>query len=198
MTNLVRMILRAIVAATFLVAPGSGRASPVDASGTWLTEDGRARIRLERCGATLEQICGYIVWMQNPTDAKGQSFRDEFNPDPAKRSRPLLGHQLILGLQPTPEGRFEGQIYNAENGKSYSVSVWRDSSERLKVRGCMLSVFCATQAWTQTTNALPQQLLGMTGDTNGPRPDKEWAPQPKLKTSSTAKAVASSTAKAAR
>jgi uncharacterized protein (DUF2147 family) len=189
MTNLVRMIMRATVAATLIAAAGRGHASPVDPGGTWLTEDGRARIRLERCGATLEQICGYIVWMQNPTDAKGQPFRDEFNPDPAKRSRLLLGHQLILGLQPTPEGRFEGQIYNAENGKSYSISVWRDSSESLKVKGCMLSVFCATQAWTQTTNALPQQLLGMTGDPNGPRADREWAPQPKLKTSSTAKAA---------
>jgi hypothetical protein len=96
---------------------------------------------------------------------------------------------LILGLKPTPEGHFEGQIYNAENGKAYSVSVWRDASDRLKVKGCMLSVFCATQVWTETTNALPQQLLGMTGDPNGPRADKEWAPQPKLKTSSTAKAA---------
>ncbi len=39
----------------------------------------------------------------------------------------------------------------------------------------MLSVLCSTQTWTQTMDALPGQLVGMTGDLNGPKPDKEWA-----------------------
>jgi uncharacterized protein (DUF2147 family) len=170
-----RIILRVALAVCQIVIAGLGNAASVaDPSGTWLTEDGRARVRVERCGVSLEQICGYVVWMKEPADANGQPLKDQHNPDPAKRSRPLLGHQLIMGLRPAADGRFDGQIYNAENGKSYEIALRRDARD-LKVKGCMLSILCASQTWTQTMNALPGQLVGMTGDPTGPRADKEWA-----------------------
>lgn len=175
MTLISRTILRTALALFQIVIAGPGNAAgAADPSGTWLTQDGRARVRIERCGARLEQVCGFIVWMKEPVDANGQPLKDQNNPDPAKRSRPLLGHQLILGLKPAAEGRFNGQIYNAENGKSYQISLSRGARD-LNVTGCMLSILCATQTWTQTTNALPGQLVGMTGDPTGPRADREWA-----------------------
>ena len=119
-----RTILRTALALFQIVIAGPGSAAgAADPSGTWLTQDGRARVRIERCGARLEQVCGFIVWMKEPVDANGQPLKDQNNPDPAKRPRPLLGHQLILGLKPTAEGRFNGQIYNAENGKSYEIAL---------------------------------------------------------------------------
>ena len=170
-----RIILRVAIAVCQVAIAGFGNAASVaDPSGTWLTEDSRARVRVERCGVSLEQICGYVVWMKEAVDANGQPLKDLNNPDPLKRSRPLLGHQLIMGLRPAADGRFEGQIYNAENGKSYEISLRRDARD-LKVKGCMLSILCASQSWTQTVNALPGQLVGMTGDPTGPRADKEWA-----------------------
>ena len=176
MTLISRMILRTALAVFQIVVSGLGNAAGVaDPSGTWLTEDGRARVRIERCGTKLEEVCGFIVWMKEPTDANGQPLRDQNNPDIAKRSRPLLGHQLILGLKPGGAvGRFDGEIYNAENGKTYEISLSRGAKD-LIVKGCMLSILCASQTWTQTMNALPGQLVGMTGDPSGPRPDKEWA-----------------------
>ncbi len=174
-TLISRMILRIALAVFQIVVSGLGNAAGMaDPSGTWLTEDGRARVRIERCGAKLEQVCGFIVWMKEPADANGQPLRDQSNPDIAKRSRPLLGHQLILGLKPGADGRFEGQIYNAENGKTYEISLTRGTKD-LNVKGCMLAILCASQTWTQTMNALPGQLVGMTGDPTGPRPDQEWA-----------------------
>ena len=179
MNFLVRMFLRALVAVLMMSSTGrAGTAGPADPSGTWLTEDGRARIRLERCGAAHDRICGFIVWMKAPVDARGLPFRDELNPDPEKRSRALLGHQLILGLAATPEGRFSGEIYNAEDGESYSISLWRESAERLKLKGCLVKLLCQTQTWTQTSDVQPGQLVGLTGDAGGPRADKEWASLP--------------------
>src|SRR5882724_10849728 len=184
-----RIILRVALAICQMVIVGPGSAASVaDPSGTWLTEDGRARVRVERCGVSLEQICGFVVWMKEPVDANGLPLKDQNNPDPAKRSRPLLGHQLMLGLRPAADGRFEGQIYNAENGKSYEISLRREATD-LKVKGCMLSVFCATQTWTQTMNALPGQLVGMTGDPTGPKADKEWAQATEAKSPKVAKAA---------
>jgi uncharacterized protein (DUF2147 family) len=177
-------IARSAIAVVLICPLGQVYAANKDAadpSGTWVIEDGRARVRLERCGAAEDRICGYIVWMKNPVDARGRPYRDANNPDQDKRSRDLLGHQLIMGLKPTPEGRFEGEIYNAEDGKFYSVALWRDSSERLKLQGCLLKLLCSTQTWQQSNDVLPGQLVAATGDSSGPRADKEWAALPPLK-----------------
>lgn len=176
MKIIMRIIIRTAVATLLTVAQNRGHAATsTDPSGTFLTEDGRARVRIEHCGGKQERICGYIVWMKDGADAKGQPLRDRLNPDPVRRGRALLGHQFILGLKPTPEGRFAGEIYNAEDGRTYGVTIWREAAERLKVKGCLLSLFCSTQSWTRTSDALPGQLVGPTGDTTGPTPDPEWA-----------------------
>ena len=174
-----RLTARALIAIVMMSSANRGEAAaPADPSGTWLVEDGRARIRLERCGPARERICGYIVWMKNPVDARGEPYRDSKNPDPDKRARALLGHQLLMGLQAIPDGRFAGDIYNAEDGKFYSVSLWREQSDRLKLKGCLIGVFCQTQTWQQTVDVQPGQLVGLTGDLNGPHADKEWAAVP--------------------
>jgi len=146
-----------------------------DATGTWLTEDGRARVRTERCGPGGAQLCGYIVWASKPRDDNGQLFLDRANPDPRKKTRPLLGHQMILSLDPSEKGRFEGKIYNGDNGKSYDVTVWSERPAQLLVEGCMLAILCATQAWTRVTDVPLGQLQGATDAEGGPQSDREWA-----------------------
>jgi uncharacterized protein (DUF2147 family) len=176
MKIVLRIIIRTAVATLLTVAQNRGHAATsADPSGTFLTEDGRARVRIEHCGASPERICGYIVWMKEVADAKGQPMRDRLNPDPAKRARLLLGHQFILGLKPTAEARFAGEIYNAEDGRTYGVTIWRETPDRLKVKGCLLGMFCSTQSWVRTTDALTGQLVGPTGDITGPAADPEWA-----------------------
>ncbi|ACK52321.1 conserved hypothetical protein [Methylocella silvestris BL2] len=173
--SLVRRAPVCVILAGIAFGVGSGNAaSPADPSGAWLTEDGRARIRIEPCGAKQGEICGYVVWMKISLDAKGRPLQDEKNPDPAKRYRPVLGRQLIAGRKTSSEGHFEGQIYNADDGKTYEISLWREA-DILKVRGCLLSVLCATQSWTETRDVLPGQLAGATGDPTGPRPNTEPA-----------------------
>jgi uncharacterized protein (DUF2147 family) len=180
MKIILRVILRTLVTIIMMSSAGGHAevAAPADPVGTWLVEDGRARIRLERCGSARDRICGYIVWMKDAADARGQPYRDSQNPDPDKRARALLGHQLLMGLQATSDGQFAGDIYNAENGKFYSVSLWRESSERLKLKGCLIKLLCQTQTWQRTFDVQPGQLVGLTGDLNGPRADQEWAAVP--------------------
>jgi hypothetical protein len=127
--------------------------------------------------------------LKNPANSKGEPYADHYNPDPAKRARPLLGHQLIMGLVPRAVGHFDGAIYNAENGRSYQISLSREAPNRLKIKGCMLALLCATETWTLTTDVLPGQLVGMTGDPNGPRADKEWAQVSQVKPTTTPKST---------
>src|SRR3954467_2106493 len=58
-----RRILAVSAAGLALALPLHAQSAPAqDPSGTWLTEDGRARIRVEKCGPDQNHLCGYVVW----------------------------------------------------------------------------------------------------------------------------------------
>ncbi|KAB1070550.1 DUF2147 domain-containing protein [Methylobacterium planeticum] len=153
-------------------------AAPADPSGTWLTEDGRARIRIEKCGPQEKSVCGFVVWLKVPLNDKGQPRVDFKNPDPKKQARPSLGHQLIMGLKPNADARYEGKIYNADEGKFYDVTIWTEQPTELSIRGCMLAILCGSQTWSRVTDTALGQLTGPTNGPGGPRTDAEWAPKP--------------------
>ena len=163
-----------------ILLAGSAIAAPArDPSGTWLTEDERARIRVEKCGPTHEHLCAYVVWMKPAGEGDDVTTkRDVKNPDPKKRNRLILGHQLMLGLTLNDDNRYAGKIYNNEDGKSYDVTVWSEQPGTLNVRGCLVAFLCSTQIWTRTNSVLPGQLAAATGTPGGPTPDPEWAPKP--------------------
>lgn len=172
-----RIVAGATLAAAGCLAllGGAASAAPRDPSGVYLTEDGRARVRLEKCGPTQENVCGYVVWLKQPNGDTGQPRRDLKNAERAKTARLLLGHQLILGLEPNGDQRYAGLIYNSEDGRKYEVNVWLDSPTELKVKGCLLAILCATQTWAKTSDVVPGQLVAATGKPGGPQPDSEWA-----------------------
>lgn len=131
--------------------------TPKDPSGTWLTGDGRAKIQIDRCGANQHLVCGKVVWLKVPTTDTGAPRTDIKNPDPKKRARPVLGLQLIEGLRPD-DGKFSGQIYNVEEGKTYDVSMERESETELSVSGCLMKILCGSQTWTRVPGANQQAL----------------------------------------
>ena len=134
----------------------------IDPAGTWLTEDSRAKIRVEKCGADHEHICGAVVWLAEPLDEKGHPKTDTKNPDPALRSRPTLGMPLFNELTPDEDHIYTGKIYNAENGKSYDVKLDVDKPSELHVKGCVLSILCGSQRWTRVGDVTPPAVVATT------------------------------------
>jgi len=149
--------MRLALSAALLLAGVSAAAADTakDPSGTWLTGDGRAKIRIDRCGPGQKLVCGKVVWLKAPTTETGTPRTDPKNPDPKKRSRPVMGLQLIEGLKPD-EDKFTGEIYNVEEGKIYTVSLERESEAELSVSGCMLRVLCGSQTWTRVPDVNQQ------------------------------------------
>lgn len=170
-------LLAPIAGIALAAMSGIAVAAPNDPSGTWLTEDGRARVRVEKCGTQNNHVCGYVVWLKVPLNDKGQPRIDFKNPDPKKQARPSLGHQLIMGLKPNADNHYEGKIYNAEDGSFYDVTIWSEQPGQLTVRGCMLRFMCMSQAWTKVTDVAPGQITGPTNGPGGPRSDPEWTPK---------------------
>jgi uncharacterized protein (DUF2147 family) len=140
---------RHLLAATaLLMLAGSQSAFAADPTGVWLTQTGTSRIRVADCGGAL---CGTIVWLQEPNDADTKKAKtDKNNSDAAKRSRPLIGVQIVLGMKPAGDGKWTGQVYNAEDGKTYSGNLTFPGGNSLQLQGCALGgLVCKSQTWTK-------------------------------------------------
>jgi len=137
---------KSLVAAAFGLTLMSGAAFAVSAEGTWMSADGGTKVRIAKCGG--ERLCGRVVWLNVPNDpATGKPKTDKHNPDQAKRSRPLIGVPVVNGLRPSGEGKWSGQIYNADDGKTYQANVTVVSANAMRVEGCVLGFLCKGQTW---------------------------------------------------
>ncbi|WP_232627858.1 DUF2147 domain-containing protein [Methylobacterium sp. Leaf118] len=150
--------MRLILASAALLVSSSAFAAPKDPTGTWLTGDGRAKIRVERCGPGGTNACGKVVWLKSPTTEAGAARTDVKNPDPKKRARPIIGMTLLDNLKPD-DASFAGEIYNADEGKIYQVNLERESEGELNVQGCMLKVLCGSQTWTRVPDVNQQAAI---------------------------------------
>ena len=137
-----------LAAAALLTLAGSQSALAADPTGVWLTQPGTSRIRVADCGGAL---CGTIIWLKEPNDPDtGKPKTDKNNSDAARRSRPLMGVQIMLGMKPAGDGKWTGQVYNAEDGKTYSGNLTFPGGNSLQLQGCALGgLVCKGQTWTK-------------------------------------------------
>ena len=137
----------AVLASSVGITPSAlaADASPV---GDWLVKDGYADIRIDICAG---KLWGIVAWEKKPGV-------DEENPDPAKKARPTLGMPIILGFTPTKPNRWEGEIYNSENGKMYTANVSMADDNTLDLEGCLVWPLCQTQKWTRVSGPPPGAL----------------------------------------
>jgi uncharacterized protein (DUF2147 family) len=134
----------AICAATFLLAGSAAAAEPV---GEWRVANGEANIRIDDCDGAL---WGIVSWEKTPGGV------DSHNPNPAERNRPTLGLRILLAMKPTKPGLWEGEVYNAENGKTYTSKVSLSSPDVLRIEGCVLGFLCGGENWTRVKAEPPR------------------------------------------
>jgi uncharacterized protein (DUF2147 family) len=87
-----------------------------------------------------DRYFGKLVWGKN-------SRLDEKNPNPAERTKQLLG-MVILKNFLFKEGKYsDGQIYDPDSGKTYDCTMWLEGL-KLKVRGYVgVSLFGRTETF---------------------------------------------------
>ncbi len=135
----------AIALALILIAP----ARAADPVGTWLTGDKKGKVKIVNCGGA---ICGTLVWLAEPNDPDTkQAKTDKHNVDASKQSRPLLGIPIVLSMKPGSGNKWEGQVYNAEDGSTYSGSFTLNGASSAELRGCVMGgLICKAQTWTKS------------------------------------------------
>ena len=71
-------------------------------------------------------------------------------PTPQSAAGPLMGVTIVIGMKPSGADKWAGQVYNAEDGKTYSGSITMRGASALKLEGCALAgLICKAQTWTR-------------------------------------------------
>jgi uncharacterized protein (DUF2147 family) len=164
------LVFAAWLITTSTVAAQPARVHSPDATGEWMVAKQIARIKIVDCDG---RLWGVVAWEAQPgTDTK--------NPDPTLRNRPTLGLPFLLGMQPSKPNRWEGQIYNSEDGHTYSASISLVDPATLRVQGCFLGFLCGGENWTrvetQDTPAAktpPKSTTGRKAATTQPEPTED-------------------------
>jgi len=121
-------------------------ATPAQAepSGLWREKDG-GTIRVYRCNAG---YCGTIASVVPPLDRTGQPARDQRNPDPAKRDRPLVGVVVLTDMRPNGPGKWSGRLYDSDRGKVFEGNLVEVDANTIRIEGCAMDI-CAGEALTR-------------------------------------------------
>lgn len=146
------------LAPVFLLALMVNSASAAEPTGDWAVEGGFAHIRIDSCG---DRLWGIVAWEQKPNV-------DKNNPDESKRTRPTLGIPIVLGMKQEDPNRWDGEIYNSENGRVYTAHISLASDDVLHVEGCVLGFLCGGQNWTRV--AAPQPAPAARPNAQAARP----------------------------
>jgi len=130
--------------------------NPVGAfAGIWFDDTGDGAIEIGPCG---DRLCGRIVWLKSPNDKAGRPLTDGYNPEAAKRSRPICGLPVIGDLRRQTNGAWDaGWIYDPKEGKSYDVELKLHGTDRLQVTGYLgTKFFSESFIWTRAPATIPK------------------------------------------
>ena len=147
------------------------------AVGVWIDHTGRGAVEIAPCDAMTagapgaaappppiakpgepQNLCGRIVWLQDPNDKKGKPLIDDLNKDPAKRGAPICGLQIIGGVKPQTDGSWDkGWIYDPEQGSAFDVELRLRNPETLQVMGYLGVKFLSeTYVWRRAKQLPPK------------------------------------------
>src|SRR6202000_231725 len=128
-------------------ATGLTPAFAADPTGDWRVQDGVADIRVAECNGSM---WGVVVWEKIP------GGHDKNNPDVSKQNRPTLGMPILLDMKKTARAeQWEGQVYNAKDGQTYSSKIKPTGPDQLEIQGCVLGFLCGGETWTRVAGPIP-------------------------------------------
>lgn len=138
---------------TALAAQAQSSSAAADPRGRWVTANGNLEVEVTPCGNAL---CGTVTKvLGNRSMAPGGGNMESVD------KRPALGMTLLQDFKPVDAGdasrpptEWAGQIYNRENGKTYScnmsVNTAGNAAGELLLHAYVgLPLFGKTQRWTR-------------------------------------------------
>ena len=110
-------------------------------AGDWAPPDMDAVISIRPCG---DALCANLV----QHDYAAVTDLDINNPNPAMRTRPLLGVRILDGLRRVKDNRWSGgELYDPRTGRTYFSKLKLLDRDRLKIIGCIGPHLCKGYVW---------------------------------------------------
>jgi uncharacterized protein (DUF2147 family) len=141
------------LAAAF-ISLSTSSASAADPYGYWRKVDQGeypAKMQIHRCGSGGRYLCVKIAWLQKPLDSKGNPLRDVRNSNPSQRGREIMGLPIVRGMAKVGANQWKGNIYNPEDGNTYSATLTMVSQSKIILKGCKAFLLCGQRVWVRTS-----------------------------------------------
>jgi uncharacterized protein (DUF2147 family) len=138
-----------LLAALFCILTAFTSFHPDDILGVWKNGTGKGHIQIYKQGT---KYYGKIIWLKDGVDPKGQIKKDQKNPDPALRNRPIVGLTMLKNFYYDDDDSewTDGRIYNPSDGKEYKAYIKMADRNTLTVRGYVgISLFGKSDTWTR-------------------------------------------------
>lgn len=102
--------------------------------GKWISSEKNLVVQVYKSG---DRFRGKIAWYKDDPAKAMDEWTDKHNPNPALRSRKILGMDVLRDLKyDAGDDTWEdGMIYDAQHGKEYNASAYIDKQGILRVKG---------------------------------------------------------------
>lgn len=150
-TSMKRLLLVPALLVCYLLMASTPPADDPDAVlGRWLSSKKRNQVQIYRQG---DKYYGRLIWMLEPTDPTTKRPKTDIeNPDVSLRSRPLMNMVMMSDLVYKGNNTWTGgQVYNPEDGKTYSCDLTLRDPNSLDIHGYVMgiSLLGRTKTWTR-------------------------------------------------
>jgi uncharacterized protein (DUF2147 family) len=142
------------LAAIAAIASVSTSAVAAEATGIWVSDNGRGAIEIKHCGG---KLCGHLVWVKDPADTSRGCRK-----------------QIIGDVAPAGDGRWDGGwVYSPERKRRYDVELKALADGTLRVVGYAgTKLFSKTMIWTKAPADLQRcdvEAVAVTPATEAPK-----------------------------
>ena len=125
-----------------------------DILGVWNNAEKDGKIEIFKCSG---KYCGKIVFAKEPNypvgskeGKPGTPRLDNNNPNMAKKSKPIIGLQIVNNFVFGDNVWKDGTVYDPKNGKTYRGKISLASPNKLNLRGFVgIPLFGRTTTWTR-------------------------------------------------
>jgi uncharacterized protein (DUF2147 family) len=121
--------------------PPESSAKPIaaEAIGTWINPRGSVKVRTGACAAERAgNLCGWVV------GANPQAEADARDSGVTR----LIGTELLRGYRPAGPGRYRGEVFVPDMGRTFYSTIEQRSADDLKISGCIFGgLICKSQNW---------------------------------------------------
>jgi uncharacterized protein (DUF2147 family) len=113
-----------------LVAPAAA-VEAFDPYGIWVREESGTKFDFYNCD---NKLCAKVIAVAKPEEKSG------------------IGTVILRNAAKTKDNRWEGEIFNSQDGKTYTGHVILEKADELILEGCLMRILCKGETWTRSAD----------------------------------------------